>query len=76
MVRLEFQGNIEFETEGDVSKIKNPKELSTLAELLKVTTSQLNEALCHRVIAAGGEVMQKGHTTNEATYGRDAFAKV
>ncbi|GAB6033416.1 Unconventional myosin-Ia [Chamberlinius hualienensis] len=68
-------GNIEFEVDNDVSKIKNKKELNTLAELLNVTTNQLNEALCHRVIAAGGEIMQKKHTVNEAGYGRDAFAK-
>jgi myosin-1 len=28
------------------------------------------------VIAANGELMEKGHTTSEAIYGRDAFAKV
>ena len=28
------------------------------------------------MIAANGELMEKGHTTSEAVYGRDAFAKV
>lgn len=68
-------GSIQFEVDQDVSKIKNKNDLNKLAELLSVTTNQLSEALCHRVIAAGGEVMQKGHTANEAIYGRDAFAK-
>jgi len=46
-----------------------------VASLLGVDQNELNGALCHRVIAANGEIMEKGHTTSEAIYGRDAFAK-
>ncbi|CAG0915513.1 unnamed protein product [Notodromas monacha] len=49
--------------------------LSKVAELLGVKAADLDKALCHRVIAAGGEVMEKGHTVANALYGRDAFAK-
>ncbi|KAH9371684.1 hypothetical protein HPB48_018268 [Haemaphysalis longicornis] len=56
-------------------QVKTKGSLRQLSQLLGVSEQQLSEALCHRVIAAGGEVMQKGHTLTEAVYGRDAFAK-
>lgn len=68
-------GNIEFTSGGDETQIKNPKEVSNIAELLRVSPDQVTKALCHRVIAARGEVMEKRHTESEASYGRDAFAK-
>ena len=34
------------------------------------------QALISRVVAARGEVMQKGHTVKQAVDARDAFAKV
>ena len=50
--------------------------LQTIAELLDVDAEDAQKALCARVVAARGEVMQKNHTTQEAVHGRDAFAKV
>ena len=47
-----------------------------LASLLSVDENELSRALCLRVIAARGELMEKSHTVPEALYGRDAFAKV
>lgn len=47
-----------------------------LASLLSVDKNELSRALCQRVIAARGELMEKAHTVPEALYGRDAFAKV
>ena len=47
-----------------------------MADLLCVTEDQVHKALCHRVIAARGEVMEKKHTETEAVVGRDALAKV
>ncbi|EDO26335.1 predicted protein, partial [Nematostella vectensis] len=35
----------------------------------------LERALCYRVVAARGEVMEKGHNEKEAYHGRDALAK-
>ena len=37
---------------------------------------ELEKALCSRVVAAKGEVVEKGHTVEQAKYGRDALAKV
>jgi len=37
---------------------------------------ELARALCSRVVAAKGEVVEKGHTVEQAQYGRDALAKV
>ena len=37
---------------------------------------ELERALCSRVVAAKGEVVEKGHTVEQAKYGRDALAKV
>ncbi|KAL3198039.1 hypothetical protein MRX96_044536, partial [Rhipicephalus microplus] len=66
-------GEVSFVVEEDQAKIKG--SLKQLSQLLSVSEKDLSQALCHRVIAAGGEVMQKGHTLTEAIYGRDAFAK-
>lgn len=50
--------------------------MSNIAELLRVSPDEVKKALCHRVIAVRGEVMEKRHTDSEAGFGRDAFAKV
>ena len=71
-----MQGNAEFKTEGDRVRPAQQSSLATVAQLLNVDQTELGRALCHRVIAANGELMEKGHTASEAVYGRDAFAKV
>nr|XP_045596095.1 unconventional myosin ID-like [Procambarus clarkii] len=68
-------GNIEFSSGGDETQIQNPKVVRNIAELLHVSPDDVIKALCHRVIAARGEVMEKRHTESEANFGRDAFAK-
>lgn len=68
-------GNLEFETDEDKLKVKNPKVTDTAADLLQVPKDELVVALCERVIAARGDIMRKEHTESEASYGRDAFAK-
>ena len=70
------QGNIEFEAEEDSVRVTDKAAAATVAALLDVQLSELLQVLCHRVIAANGEVMLKQHTMNAATYGRDALAKV
>jgi len=50
--------------------------LKHLAELLSVDASALEKTLCFRVVAAGGDVVDKGHTEKEAVFAKDAFAKV
>jgi len=49
--------------------------LKSTAKLLHVTESELSTALTKRVIAAGGNVMQKDHNATQAEYGKDALAK-
>lgn len=71
-----MQGNAEFKSEGDKTRLADSSTISTVATLLHVDAKELERALCHRVIAANGELMEKGHTASEAVYGRDAFAKV
>ncbi|KAK2703841.1 hypothetical protein QYM36_017781 [Artemia franciscana] len=68
-------GNVDFKTDGDRTQIKDTTTLTKVATLLNIEKEALNKALSHRVIAAGGEVLHKGHTSSEAIYGRDAFAK-
>ena len=41
-----------------------------------MSPESVKKALCHRVIAVRGEVMEKHHSESEASFGRDAFAKV
>ncbi|XP_055925678.1 unconventional myosin-Id-like [Argiope bruennichi] len=68
-------GNMEFEHENDATSIKTPEYLASVSQCLGVSEEELEKALCQRVIAARGEVMEKVHTVSEAVYGRDAFAK-
>lgn len=70
------QGNAEFKSDGDKTRLSNSSSLQVVASLLSVDQNELNAALCQRVIAANGQLIEKGHTTSEAVYGRDAFAKV
>jgi len=56
--------------------IENNSALNDTASLLSISPKELSTALSQRVIAAGGEVMQKTHNLIEAEYGRDALAKV
>lgn len=56
--------------------IENKAALNDTANLFSISIQELSTALTQRVIAAGGEVMQKTHTSTEAEYGRDALAKV
>lgn len=71
-----FQGNITFRLDDDKLIIGNNSALNDTANLFSINSKDLNTALSQRVIAAGGEVMQKTHTLIEAEYGRDALAKV
>lgn len=71
-----FQGNVTFRLDDDKLIIENNSALNDTANLLSINSKDLSTALSQRVIAAGGEVMQKTHTLIEAEYGRDALAKV
>ena len=73
---LSSQGNLEFVDAADKAQIKDADTLKAVAHLLDVDEKDAERALCSRVVAAKGDVMEKGHTIEQAGYGRDAFAKV
>ena len=56
--------------------IEDQDLLSTLATLLNSTVEEIEKALLYRIVAARGEVMEKGHSLDDAYYGRDALCKV
>lgn len=69
------QGNVDFVNDNDETRIKSGTELRHITSLLSLDQAELEKALCSRVVAAKGEVVAKGHTIEQAKYGRDAFAK-
>ena len=62
--------------ENDDAKIKYRGTLQSIAMLLNVNEAECEKALCSRVVAARGEVVDKGHTIEQAITARDALAKV
>lgn len=73
---LLVQGNLKFVVDGDTPLIENGKVVSIIAELLSTKTDMVEKALLYRTVATGRDVIDKQHTEQEASYGRDAFAKV
>ncbi|XP_039952854.1 unconventional myosin ID [Bactrocera tryoni] len=68
-------GNIEFQSIEDDLVISNKSHLQFASKLLQVTENELSNSLTTRIIAAGGNVMQKEHDATQAEYGKDALAK-
>lgn len=63
--------------DGEVAVLEAVEQLAVLAQLTGTTPEQLRQALLARTVATGGgELITKGHSPTEATYGRDACAKV
>uniref|UniRef100_A0A8C3S395 Unconventional myosin-Id n=1 Tax=Chelydra serpentina TaxID=8475 RepID=A0A8C3S395_CHESE len=68
-------GNLKFSVDGDTPVIENGKVVSVIADLLSTKSDMVEKALLFRTVATGRDVIDKQHTEQEATYGRDAFAK-
>ncbi|XP_054657604.1 unconventional myosin-Id isoform X1 [Grus americana] len=68
-------GNLKFSVDGDTPVIENSKVVSIIADLLSTKSDMVEKALLFRTVATGRDVIDKQHTEQEATYGRDAFAK-
>ncbi|XP_078385942.1 unconventional myosin-Id [Cetorhinus maximus] len=68
-------GNLKFAMDGDSVLIENSKLVSVVAELLSTKSDIVEKALLYRTVATGRDVIDKQHTEEEASYGRDAFAK-
>ncbi len=62
--------------DGDVTLIENTKLVSVIRELLSTKEENVEKALLYRTVATGRDVIEKQHTAQEASYGRDALAKV
>lgn len=71
-----LQGNLKFSVDGDTPVIENSKLVSVIADLLSTKADMVEKALLFRTVATGRDVIDKQHTEQEATYGRNAFAKV
>lgn len=72
------QGNIEFvETEEGHLAVAEYQLVDHMAELTATPRDLVLRCLLARTVASGGrEVIEKGHTAAEASYARDACAKV
>uniref|UniRef100_A0A8C3FB21 Unconventional myosin-Id n=1 Tax=Chrysemys picta bellii TaxID=8478 RepID=A0A8C3FB21_CHRPI len=68
-------GNLKFSVDSDTPVIENGKVVSVIADLLSTKSDMVEKALLFRTVATGRDVIDKQHTEQEATYGRDAFAK-
>lgn len=76
-IDLTCQGNVQFESDGESVQIQGLEAVSRISELIGTDPDSVSKTLLYRTVATGGgEVIEKGHTEQDACFGRDAFAKV
>ncbi|XP_023262040.1 unconventional myosin-Ig-like [Seriola lalandi dorsalis] len=69
-------GNVQFESDGESVQIVGLEAVNHIAELTATDPESVSKTLLYRTVATGGgEVIDKGHTEQQACFGRDAFAK-
>ncbi|KAM8967274.1 unconventional myosin-Ig [Pelodytes ibericus] len=69
-------GNMSFIVEDDSVVIEDDSMVQCMADLTRCDSDRVRNTLLYRTVAAGGgEVIVKGHSAKEASYGRDACAK-
>ncbi|XP_039978178.1 unconventional myosin-Ig isoform X5 [Xiphias gladius] len=69
-------GNVQFESDGESVQILGLDALNHISELTATDPESVSKSLLYRTVATGGgEVIEKGHTEQQACFGRDAFAK-
>uniref|UniRef100_A0A4W6EGH8 Myosin IG n=1 Tax=Lates calcarifer TaxID=8187 RepID=A0A4W6EGH8_LATCA len=69
-------GNVQFESDGESVQIVGLETVNHIAELTATDPESVSKSLLYRTVATGGgEVIEKGHTEQQACFGRDAFAK-
>ncbi|XP_048849763.1 unconventional myosin-Ig isoform X2 [Brienomyrus brachyistius] len=69
-------GNLEFASEGESVQVSAEEAVEHIAVLTSTKAADVSKTLLFRTVATGGgEVINKGHSVQEASYGRDAFAK-
>ncbi|XP_033856554.3 unconventional myosin-Ig-like [Acipenser ruthenus] len=69
-------GNLVFDSDGDSVLVHSENSVCQIAELACTQPDMVRKTLLYRTMATGGaEVIDKGHSIQEASFGRDAFAK-
>ncbi|XP_041867882.1 unconventional myosin-Ig isoform X2 [Melanotaenia boesemani] len=69
-------GNIQFETDGESVRIEGLDAVNHISELTLTDPDSVSKSLLYRTVATGGgDVIEKGHSEQDACFGRDAFAK-
>ncbi|XP_023667742.2 unconventional myosin-Ig isoform X1 [Paramormyrops kingsleyae] len=69
-------GNLEFTSEGENVQVSAKEAAEHIAVLTSTKAADVSKALLFRTVATGGgEVINKGHSVQEASYGKDAFVK-
>ncbi|KAF6719942.1 Unconventional myosin-Ig [Oryzias melastigma] len=69
-------GSVQFEEEGESVQIVEDGVVNHIAELTATDPDCVVKSLLYRTVATGGgEVIEKGHTEQDACFGREAFAK-
>ncbi|KAL0984219.1 hypothetical protein UPYG_G00138660 [Umbra pygmaea] len=68
-------GNLKFGVDGDTTLIENSKVVAVIGGLLATKEESVEKALLYRTVSTGRDVIDKQHTAQEASYGRDALAK-
>jgi len=70
-------GNISLTPDGESTKVSSISKgsVDSAAKLLGVSATELSKVLCERAIAAGGQVVKKTLTSEQALFARDALAK-
>uniref|UniRef100_A0A670YQU6 Myosin ID n=1 Tax=Pseudonaja textilis TaxID=8673 RepID=A0A670YQU6_PSETE len=68
-------GNLKFSVDGETPMIENSKLVSVIADLLSTKADMVEKTLLFRTVATGRDIIDKQHTEQEATYGKNAFAK-
>ncbi|XP_026155576.1 unconventional myosin-Ig isoform X4 [Mastacembelus armatus] len=69
-------GNVQFESDGESVQILQLEAVNHISDLTATDPESISKSLLYRTVATGGgEVIEKGHTEQDACFGRDAFAK-
>uniref|UniRef100_A0A671U2Q3 Myosin IG n=1 Tax=Sparus aurata TaxID=8175 RepID=A0A671U2Q3_SPAAU len=69
-------GNMQFECDGESVQIVGLEAVNHISELTATDPESVSKSLLYRTVATGGgEVIEKGHSEQDACFGRDAFAK-
>uniref|UniRef100_A0A3Q1EPM3 Myosin IG n=1 Tax=Acanthochromis polyacanthus TaxID=80966 RepID=A0A3Q1EPM3_9TELE len=69
-------GNLQFESDGENVQVVGQEAVKHISELTSTDPDGVTKSLLYRTVATGGgEVIEKGHSEQDACFGRDAFAK-